>query len=56
MHNNIKQVFSNYTTDIIITKRIFEGEWWLDENGKNWWNRKTHFHFKKADFQGIPPG
>ena len=44
MHNNIKQVFSNYTTDIIITKRINEGEWWLDENGKNWWNRKTHFH------------
>ena len=44
MHNNIKQVFSSYTTDIIITKRIYEGEWWLDENGKNWWNRKTHFH------------
>ncbi|MBP3591302.1 MAG: helix-turn-helix domain-containing protein [Clostridia bacterium] len=45
MHNNIKQIFSNYTTDIIISKRIGEGEWWLDENGKNWWNRKTHFHF-----------
>ena len=44
MHN-IKQVFSNYSTDCIITMRINEGEWWLDETGKNWWNRKTHFHF-----------
>ena len=56
MHSNIKQVFSNYSTDIIITKRINEGEWWLDENGKNWWNRKTHFHHnaiyltKKGEF------
>ena len=70
MHNNIKQVFSNYTTDIIITKRINEGKWWLDENGKNWWNRKTHFHFnaiyltKEGEFDlhingtkyHIPPG
>ena len=45
MHSNIKQIFSNYTTDIIITKRVGDDAWWLDENGKIWWNRRAHFHF-----------
>ena len=45
MHSNIKQVFSNYDTDIIIAKWVGNCAWWLDENGKNFWNRKAFFHF-----------
>ncbi len=45
MHSNIKQIFSNYDTDIIIAKWVGDGAWWLDENGKNFWNRKAIFHF-----------
>ena len=36
MHNNIKQVFSNYTTDIIITKRIFEEQLWKVGTAAGW--------------------
>ena len=43
MQNGIQRIFSNYSADIIVAKHIGDEKWWLDENGKIWWNRKTYF-------------
>lgn len=43
MSKKIRQLFSGANTYIHVAEYVSGNEWWIDENGNNWWNRKTHF-------------
>lgn len=43
--SEIRRLFSSAATYIHVAEYISGDRWWLDRDGHNWWNRKTHFHY-----------
>ncbi len=39
------QLFSEMDVKIHTAHYISGDRWWIDRDGRNWWNRKTHFRF-----------
>ena len=45
MTENVNNLFSNPSVRVYEVSYVDGENWWLDDSGKNWWNRKTFFPF-----------